>query len=608
MLQDAMIYLAAAVIAVPLFKRLGLGAVLGYLVAGVLIGPSALQLIHDPETVLGFAEFGVVLLLFLVGLELNPRKLWTLRVPIFGMGGLQVAATAALVGGALLAFGVPWVVALVIAIAAVQSSTSVALAVMGERGLLPTPGGRSALSVSLFQDIMVIPILLLVAWLAPSGMADGGDAAGHAAFSPLAAIALIVGMVVLARFAMRPLLRFIANTGLREVFVAFALLLVLGAALAAQQVGFSAALGTFLAGVLLAESEYRHELNIVIEPFKGLLLGLFFIAVGMSVQVSLFVEQPALILGATLALVALKFGVLLGVARLFRLCGQDGVVFATVLSQVGEFAFVILTAARANGSLPGPIADQMNAIVAASILTTPLLFLAVTRLVMPRMNRREPREADAIDERNAVIVAGFGRFGQVVARLLLGRGYGVTLIDHDPNQVELTRRFGFRAYYGDAARRDVLEAAGIEDATLLILAFDDPERVQETAVLVRERFPHVKLIARARGRTEAFELAELDIPFERETFRSAAKVGERALVALGEHPHDAHRAHQAFVRHDLAMLHEAAKVRDDDQTLISLAERGRVDLAQLLRREGQTDLEDADGDGEPDGRRGRWSS
>jgi glutathione-regulated potassium-efflux system protein KefB len=592
MLQDALIYLAAAVIAVPLFKRLGLGAVLGYLVAGVLIGPSVLKLIGDPETVLDFSEFGVVLLLFLVGLELNPRKLWQLRVPIFGMGSLQVFGTIALVVGGLMVFDVAWPIALIIGIAASLSSTSLGLALMGERGLLPTAGGRSALSVLLFQDILVIPILLLVAWLAPGGAAHAAGDGGHGPFSPLAAAGLVVGMVVLARFAMRPLLRFIANTGLREVFVAFALLLVIGAALAAEHVGASAALGTFLAGVLLAESEYRHELNIVIEPFKGLLLGLFFIAVGMGVELGLFVEQPLLIVGGTLGLVALKLAVLWGTARAFRLCGQDGMVFAVVLSQVGEFAFVVLTAARANGSLPPEVAAQMNAIVAASILSTPLLFLAVSRFVMPRMNRAEAREADAIDERNEVIVAGVGRFGQVVSRLLLGRGYGVTLIDHDPEQVELMRRFGWRAYYGDAARRDVLEAAGIEEAKLMVLAFDDPERVHETAVLVRERFPHLKVIARARGRTEAFALAELGIAFERETFRSAAKAGEMALVALGEHPHEAHRAQQAFVRHDLEVLAEGAKVRDDDQTLISLAERGRADLAQLLKREGQADAED----------------
>lgn len=590
MLHDALIYLAAAVIAVPLFKRFGLGAVLGYLVAGVLIGPSVAGLINDPETVLKFSEFGVVMLLFLVGLELNPRKLWQLRVPIFGMGSLQVFGTIGVVAGGLLLLGLSWPVALIIGIAASLSSTSLGLALMGERGLLPTAGGRSALSVLLFQDILVIPILLLVAWLAPAGAAQG-DTGGHGPFSPLAAAGLVVGMVVLARFAMRPLLRFIANTGLREVFVAFALLLVIGAALAAEGVGASAALGTFLAGVLLAESEYRHELNIVIEPFKGLLLGLFFIAVGMSVQLTLFVEQPLLIVGGTLALVALKLAVLFATARAFKLCGQDGLVFAVVLSQVGEFAFVVLAAARANGSLPGSIADQMNAMVAASILTTPLLFRLASRFIMPRMNRVEQREADAIDERNAVIIAGFGRFGQVVARVLIGRGYGVTLIDHDPNQIELTRRFGFRAYYGDAARHDVLEAAGIEEAKLLVLAFDDPERVQETATLVRERFPRVRIIARARGRTEAFELAELNVPFERETFRSAAKVGEMALVALGENPHQAHRALQAFMQHDEAVLREAAAHRGDDAKLISLAERGRADLANLLKREGQADRE-----------------
>jgi len=598
MLHDALIYLAAAVIAVPLFKRLGLGAVLGYLLAGVLIGPSVLRLIDDPETVLKFSELGVVLLLFLVGLELNPRKLWQLRVPIFGMGSVQVFGTIGLVGGALWALGTPWPVALIVGIATSLSSTSLGLALMGERGLLPTAGGRSALSVLLFQDILVIPILLLVAWLAPPGAAHG-DGAGHGPFSPLAAAGLVVGMVVLARFAMRALLRFIANTGLREVFVAFALLLVIGAALAAESVGASAALGTFLAGVLLAESEYRHELNIVIEPFKGLLLGLFFIAVGMGVQLSLFVEQPLLVIGGTIALVVAKLVVLFAAARAFRLCGQDGVVFSVVLSQVGEFAFVILAAARANGSLPADVADPMNAIVAASILSTPLLFLAVSRFVMPRMNRAEAREADAIDERNAVIVAGVGRFGQVVSRLLIGRGYGVTLIDHDPEQVELMRRFGFRTYYGDAARRDVLEAAGIEEAKLLVLAFDDPERVHETALLVRERFPHVQLIARARGRTEALELAGHGIPFERETFRAAAAVGGRALVALGEHPHDAHRAQQAFVRHDQHMLREAVAARGDDPALISLAERARADLARLLKREGLPDAEDGDGESAP---------
>ncbi len=582
MLQDTLIFLVAAVLAVPLFKRLGLGAVLGYLIAGVIIGPAGLKLIDNPDSVLKFAEFGVVLLLFLVGLELNPRKLWQLRVPIFGMGGLQVFITAGIVAGVMIVAGLPWPIALVIGIAALQSSTSVALALMAERNLLPTPGGRSALSVSLFQDIMVIPILLLLAAIAP--VKEGAAAHG---FSLWQGAALIVGMVVIARFAMRPVLRFIANTGLREVFIAFSLLLVLGAAYAAEHVGFSMALGTFLAGVLLAESEYRHELNLDIEPFKGLLLGLFFIAVGMSVQMRLFVEQPLLIIGGALALVALKMAVLYGIARLFKLCGQDGLLFAVIISQVGEFAFVILTAARAQGTLPGPYADIMNAIVAASILTTPLLFMALTRFVMPRMNAQASRQADTIEERNEIIVAGFGRFGQVVARLLLARGYGVTLIDHNADQVEFTRRFGFKSYYGDASRIDVLEAAGIAQARALVLAIDDGAVIAETVKLVQARFPQVQVLARAIGRTDAYELENLGVIHERETFRAAARLGEKTLIALGETPHQAHLATRTFIAHDEKILKDSAQHRGDTTTLISLSDRARADLSALLTREGR---------------------
>jgi monovalent cation:proton antiporter-2 (CPA2) family protein len=580
MLRDILIYLGAAVIAVPLFKRLGLGAVLGYLVAGILIGPSVLKLVDDPEAVLRIAEFGVVLLLFLVGLELNPKKLWEMRVSIFGMGAMQVFLTGAAVAGALLLWGLDWKTALVIGIAALQSSTSVALAIMSERNLTPTPGGRSALSVALFQDIMVIPILLLLAAIAPA-KAQGG----HAPFNMWLGIALIASFVVIARFAMRPALRYIANTGLKEVFIAFALLLVLGAAVAAESVGFSMALGTFLAGVLLAESEYRHELNLDIEPFKGLLLGLFFIAVGMSVQLNLFVDKPALVFGGALALVLLKMLVLWATAATFKLRGQDSFVFAILLSQVGEFAFVIITASLANGLLPKETADILNAIVAASILTTPFLFMAYTKFVMPRVNRQADRAADTIDERNTVIVAGFGRVGQVLTRLLQARGYSATLIDHDPSQIDLVRGFGWKAYYGDVSRLDVLESAGIADAKLLILATDDMEATKETTKLVQARYPHIKLLARVRNRTDAFDMVELGVDFERETFRSAVHLGEKALIALGESQHQAARAAHAFIEHDETMLIKGAAARNDRKTLIDLANRGRADLAQLLARE-----------------------
>jgi glutathione-regulated potassium-efflux system protein KefB len=589
MLRDILIYLMAAVIAVPLFKRLGLGAVLGYLVAGILIGPSVLRLIADPQSVLRIAEFGVVLLLFLVGLELNPKKLWDMRVSIFGMGAMQVFLTASAVAGALLLWGLDWKTALVIGIAALQSSTSVALAIMSERNLLPTPGGKSALSVSLFQDIMVIPILLLLAAIAPAK-----TDAGHAPFNIWMGIALIASFVVIARFAMRPLLRFIANTGLKEVFIAFALLLVLGSAVAAESVGFSMALGTFLAGVLLAESEYRHELNLDIEPFKGLLLGLFFIAVGMSVQLNLFVEKPLLVLGGALALVLLKMLVLWLTAITFKLCGQDSLVFAILLSQVGEFAFVIITASQGNGLLPKPTADILNAMVAASILTTPFLFMAYSKFIVPRVNRAANRQADVIEERNAVIVAGFGRVGQVLTRLLQARGHLVTVIDHDPNQIDLVRRFGWKAYYGDVSRLDVLEAAGIREARLLILATDDMDATRETAKLVKERYPHVMLLARVRNRTDAFDMVEMGVDFERETFRSAVRLGEKALMSLGEPHHQAARAAHAFIEHDEEMLVKGAAARNDQKQLIDLANRGRADLAQLLAREqGQTASADA---------------
>jgi monovalent cation:proton antiporter-2 (CPA2) family protein len=595
MLRDILIYLAAAVIAVPLFKRLGLGAVLGYLVAGIVIGPSVLKLIADPQSVLRIAEFGVVLLLFLVGLELNPKKLWEMRVSIFGMGAMQVFLTAGAVTGALLLWGLDWKTALVIGIAALQSSTSVALAIMSERNLSATPGGRSALSVALFQDIMVIPILLLLAAIAPAK----ADAAGHGPFNLWMAIGFIALCVLLARVAMRPLMRFIANTGLKEVFIAFALLLVLGAAVAAESVGFSMALGTFLAGVLLAESEYRHELNLDIDPFKGLLLGLFFIAVGMSVQLNLFVQQPLLILGGALALVLLKMLVLWGTAATFKLCGQDSFVFSLLLSQVGEFAFVIITASLANGLLPQHTANILNAMVAASILTTPFLFMAYTKFVMPRVNRQANRQADVIDERNPVVVAGFGRVGQVIARMLQARGHAVTLIDHDPNQIDLVRRFGFKAYYGDVSRLNVLEAAGVAQAKLLILATDDMEATRETAVLIAKRYPHVKLLARVRSRTDAFEMVELGVPFERETFRSAVHLGEKALVALGEPQHQAARAAHAFIEHDEQMLIKGAAARDDDQQLVAIAHRGREDLAQLLAREQQEEQQARTGATQP---------
>ncbi|MEO7402220.1 MAG: monovalent cation:proton antiporter-2 (CPA2) family protein, partial [Burkholderiales bacterium] len=427
-LVQTLIYLAASVIAVPIAKRLRLGSVLGFLVAGILIGPWGFAFIREVETVLHFAEFGVVLLLFLVGLELNPKKLFELRWPIFGAGSLQVAGTIACVALLGIVFGVAPATAVVAGMGFAMSSTAIALASLDERGLSGTQGGRLSFAVLLFQDLAVIPLMLVLALMQP------GAQGGIDMLAAAKAVGLIVLIIVGGRFLLRPLLRYVAGTGMREIFIAFSLFLVVGIALLMQSVGLSMALGTFLAGVLLADSEYRHELVLDIEPFKGLLLGLFFIAVGMSVDLGLFLRSPLLVLGLALAIVALKIGLLLALARTFRVKGADAMVFALYLSQVGEFAFVLFGAAGTQNVLPRATIDVLNAATAASMLTTPFLIFAFERWIAPRMNREGTRPDDVIDERNPVIIVGYGRFGQVVARLLLSRDVGVTVIDHDSNQ------------------------------------------------------------------------------------------------------------------------------------------------------------------------------
>ena len=572
-LEQALIYLAAGVIAVPLFKRLGLGSVLGYLAAGMAIGPWGLRLIGHPETVLHFAEFGVVLLLFLIGLELDPQRLWALRRPIFGMGAVQVIATAAAAAAIAWALGQPPVVALIAGMGLAMSSTAIALASLQERNLLPTPGGQAAFSVLLFQDLAVIPLLLTVGLLGGRASLDWGAAA--------VGVALIAGLITGGRLLLRPALRVIAQTRLREVFVAAALLLVIGIATLMEMVGLSMALGAFLAGVMLADSEYREELEVDIEPFKGLLLGLFFIAIGMSVDLGLFVRAPLLVLGVAAGIVVLKMAILFPVANLFGYCGRaDAGLFAVALSQVGEFAFVLFAAA--GSLLPPATLSLLNAAVAVSMVTTPLLFIAYQRLVSRQL---APGEPDVVDEGNPVIVAGFGRFGQVVTRVLNGLRINATLIDHDPNQVELVRRFGNPAYYGDASRLDVLERAGIARARLLIVALDDEEAALRMVRQVRRRYPSLSIIARAHSRTDAFEYVDLHVPAVRETFGSALDTAELALRALGHGPLAARRVITQFRRHDEEMTEQMAPHRSEVKQLIALNLQGRSDLEKLLTAE-----------------------
>jgi len=576
-LQQALIYLAAGIIAAPIFKRIGLGSVLGYLVAGVAIGPSGLRLVSDPKTVLQIAEFGVVLLLFLVGLELNAQRVWALRRAIFGLGSVQVAATIAAVTGIALALKQPLLVGVIAGMGFAMSSTAIGLATLTEKNLLPTPGGQASFAVLLFQDLAVVPLLLILSFFTGTqtrfSWLDAGEAIG-----------MIVLLILAGRFLVRPVLRYIAGTKLREIFVGFSLLVVLGTAALMEGVGLSMALGAFLAGVMLADSEYRHELELDIEPFKGLLLGLFFIAVGMSVDLSLFLRSPLVVLGIALGLVFVKMLILFPIAQGFGYCNRaDAGLFAVALSQGGEFAFVLFTA---SGSLLAPeVISVLNAAVAASMLTTPFLIMGYERFLMRNPEQRSERAPDAIRESNPVIVAGFGRFGQVAVRVLRGLGIGATVIDIDPGQIETVRRFGFKAYYGDATRLDLLASAGAGSAKVLLMAIDDPEAAMAAVKRIRSRFPGLQVIARAHSRTDAYEYAELGVPAVREVFGSALDASLDTLKILGFQEETAKRIIQRFRDYDGSQLVVNARHRGDVSKLIALSEQGRRDIAQLLAEE-----------------------
>ncbi len=578
-LHQALIYLAAGVIVVPLAKRLGLGSVLGYLAAGIAIGPWGLKLVSAPEAILQIAEFGVVLLLFLVGLELNPTRVWQMRKSIFGMGSMQVALTIAAVASAAWALGTPPKVALVIGMAFAMSSTAIGLATLQEKNLLPTPGGQASFSVLLFQDLAVIPLLLFLGLLSSDKSQNSSDWT-----TTVQAAGIIVLLIAAGRFLLRPVLRYVANTRQREIFVGFALFLVIGIALLMESAGLSAALGAFLGGVLLADSEYRHQLELDIEPFKGLLLGLFFIAVGMSVDLSLFSRTPGLIFLIAGGAIAIKAAILYPVAKTFGYCGRaDATLFATALSQVGEFAFVLFGAA---GSIvPRATLDLLNAAVTVSMLSTPLLMMLYEHFLAPRFLQVGQRAHDPIDESNPVIIAGFGRFGQVVSRVLGGMKIRNTVVDHDPNQIELVRRFGTKAYYGDATRFDLLAAAGARKAALLVVAVDDPATAMRIVTEARKHFPQLKVVVRAYSRTDAYEYVELGVAAVRETFGSALDATEIALQHLGYARIAARRVVTSFRRHDEQGLVQQAKHRKDTTQLITLAQQGRRDLEQLLAAE-----------------------
>jgi len=593
---QAFVYLAAAVVAVPLAKRLGLGSALGYLLAGFIIGPAVLGLVgEEGQDVMHFAEWGVVLMLFLVGLELEPSVLWRMRMPILGLGGAQVTLTALVVGLISMNFGLAWQTALVVGLVLSLSSTAMVLQTLNEKGWLRTPAGKRSFSVLLFQDIAVIPMLAVLPFLAVAGLhsvgVDGhqGDiaqGAGPGWLQALEVVGVVLGIVIAGRFLARPVFRFIAQTRSREVFIAAALLLVVGITLAMNAVGLSPALGTFLAGVVLAESEYRHELESNIEPFKGLLLGLFFISVGASIDHQLVVADPWLITGLVVLLMATKFVILLILGRVFNLALADNLMFAFALAQGGEFAFLLVSFALQNGALGLEVANLLIVVVVMSMVATPLTIIAYERWIRPRFADRgaERTEDEIEDQHNQVIIAGFGRFGQIVSRLLKASGFETTLLDHDAGQIELVGRFGNKVFYGDASRMQLLEAAGAAHAKVLVIAIDDREKAVRMVESARQAFPQLKILARAYDRRHAYELMRAGAEcITRETFGSALSMGADALGLLGIPPARAERMTRMFEEHDTAGMQKLYEVWGDDQAYGLRVRQNLADLEKVLR-------------------------
>jgi CPA2 family monovalent cation:H+ antiporter-2 len=580
----AFLFMLAGIIAVPIASRLGLGSVLGYLIAGIFLSPLLKQLGVDVVSIQHFAEFGVVMMLFLVGLELEPRMLWEMKTRLLGLGGLQVGVTSLLVMGIAMYLGQPWSVALAIGMVFALSSTAIVLQTMNEKGLMKSDGGQAGFSVLLFQDIAVIPMLAFIPLLALPELTElmalesaahsgsEGQVSGPGFIDSLAGwqrglvtVGAIASVVVGGSYLSRPLFRYIAQTKLRELFTGAALMIVVGIALLMTVVGLSPALGTFLAGVVLANSEYRHELESSIEPFKGLLLGLFFITVGAAINFTLLADNLSNILLMTLGLIALKALVLLGLSYLFKIRGSDRWLFALSLAQAGEFGFVLLSFTVASAVIPVEIAQQLLLVVALSMLLTPALFIIYDKLIAPRYINAQSREADEIDHEAPIIIAGVGRFGGVINRILLGAGHRTVVLDHHAEHLDVMRVFGLKVFYGDATRPDLLQAAGIDKAKMLVVTIDDRQQSLDLTRYVRQNYPHVYMVTRALDRHHVYELwAAGSRDIIRDTFDSAVRAGRSALEALGHHPYDAEQQTQGYVKNDKQAMRELADLFDPE--------------------------------------------
>ena len=597
--QISFIYLAAVVVAVLLGKRLGLGAVLGYLIAGAAIGPWGFRLMgNEAGEVTQFAEFGVVVMLFLIGLELRPALLWRMRRVVLGLGSAQVLLSALAVGAGLTACGLGWKASLAVGLILAMSSTAIVLQTLTEKGLLRTDAGQRVFAVLLFQDIAVIPIIALLPLLG-GGAVDGGSAGGHAhsgsawmehlpgGLQALITVGAVVLIVIVAHLGMRRIFHAIARTRQREAFTGAALLLVIGVALLMTQVGLSPALGTFVAGVVLANSEYRHELESDLEPFKGLLLGLFFLGVGAGIDFGFIAAHPWLVAGGALALMAVKGGLLYAVAALRGNDRPSALLFSASLAAGGEFAFVLISLALSAGVFSGETARACVAVVALSMGATPLLISAAQRLAARAQGpEKSAREADVEDEGNPVIICGFGRFGHAVGRLVRNLGYGCTVLDRDSDQVDLLRRIGIPVHYGDASRLELLTAAGAAHARVLVIALRDEATTLLIAGHARRHFPHLTVFVRAHSRMEAYAYLDAgEARIYRDTLDSSLCMGTDILTHLGMSRHAARRASRLYRKSDEAMVRQMAGARHSADEYTSVAREAVPSLEEIMGRD-----------------------
>lgn len=580
LLLNILIYLLSAVIAVPLFRKIGLGSVLGYLVAGAIIGPWGLAVITNIEDILHFSEFGVVLLLFLIGLDLEPGRLWAMRHSILGMGGAQVFFTTFLLSLAGLSFGLNWSSALIIAMVLSLSSTAIALQLLNEKNLLSTQTGSSAFSVLLFQDLAVIPMMAIIPLLGGSGLANQGSL-----LFDIAKVVGVIGLVIIGgHYLTEPIFRIIARTHMREIFTAFALLLIISISLLMDRIGMSMALGSFLAGMLLAKSEYRHELEVEIEPFKGLLMGLFFIAIGMSINFGYLIEHPGLIIGLVLILVVVKLLVLLFIARVFSFSFSQFSLFSIILSQGGEFAFVLFSLSGNIGVLASELIDPLVVVVALSMATTPFLLLLNSRFIEPHFAHfTVPQEHEDLENKqHPVIIAGFGRFGRIVGRLLHANHIPTTILDHEPDKIDDARLYGYQVYYGNVRKPALLKSAGADSAKIMIVCIDDPQMALDVIDSANKHFPHLTILARAYDMGHAYELLDRGVTlFQREMLGSAMVLAEKALVELGYGAYEAHHASKMFADHDRNLFHQLYRA-DALEKRISISRQANEELAKVL--------------------------